>query len=89
VKAECKLKKQRTEEKMKLEEMVESIMQNPRILSDGMFDPIRQLVADAVVHPAECDLGMQTASIPNNAEQSEAPNFVWGDCSEIEGSPRN
>jgi hypothetical protein len=75
VKAERKLKKQRTEEKMNLEEMVKSIMQNPRILSNGMFDPIRQLVADAIVHPSKCDLGMQTASFPNNAEQSEAPNL--------------
>jgi hypothetical protein len=45
-----KLKKQRTEEKMKLEEMVKLIMQKPRILDNGMFDPIQELVTDAVVH---------------------------------------
>jgi hypothetical protein len=75
VKAERKLKKQRKDEKMKLEEMVKLIMQKPPILNNGMFDPIRELVEDAVVHPAKYNLGIQTASIPNNSEQSEAPNL--------------
>jgi hypothetical protein len=68
VKAERKLKRQRAEEKMKLEEMVKIIMQNPQILNDGMFDPIRELVTDAVVHPARYNLGIQSASIPNHGE---------------------
>jgi hypothetical protein len=62
------LKKQWTEEKMKLEEMVKLIMQNPRILNNGMFDPIRELVTDAVVHPAKYNLGILAVSIPNNVD---------------------
>jgi hypothetical protein len=66
-KAERTLKKQRTEEKMKLQEMVKLTMEKPQNLNNGMFDPIRELVTDAVAHPAKCNLGMQTAS--------EAPNL--------------
>jgi hypothetical protein len=48
------------------------------LFCNGMFDPIQELVTDAVVHPTKYNLGTQTASIPNNAKQSDTPNLSGG-----------
>ena len=66
VKHEAMLKKRRKEKRDDLEAMVNKTMKDPKKLNNSIFDPIRTLVTDAVLHPMKYDLTIHAAAQPNH-----------------------
>jgi hypothetical protein len=75
VRREALLKKRRNEKRDDLEAMVNIIMRDPKKLNNRIFDPIRTLVTDAVLHPTKYDLTMQAAANPMRQQPSDRPNL--------------
>jgi hypothetical protein len=75
VRREALLEKRRNEKRDDLKAMVNTIMRDPKKLNNRIFDPIRTLVTDAVLHPTKCDLAMQAAANPMRQQPSDGPNL--------------
>jgi hypothetical protein len=56
--------------------MVNVIVRDPKKLNNPIFDLIRTLVTDAVLHPTKCDLTMQAAANPMRQQPSDGPNLI-------------